>query len=297
MPNLTGNNKLDNKLDKYYKNSGYRNTNIRMGETQDNYNDLYTFALFARRENITNDDFYINTDFDPDTIGFNITTPNTPVNFSIASTSINDTITGSGAEIIRIFGLDSNWNPLEEDIILNGQTAVNTINQFIRINDMLVLRSNNAANDTKNEGYISVTDSTDTFSGGIPQTRIYCSIGLGKNKASHGIYSIRAGYSAISTNYKEDTDATTTKTVIVRNEIKFLNTPSFILTDLNFTVGGTNYILDGLLNIPEKSDIILSSIAGTNTTIGTLTIWWTGILKKNSKFQNAQRYNNSNLLY
>lgn len=55
------------------------------------------------------------------------------------SDDADDTIAGSGARIITVFGLDSDFNPIEEDIEMNGNTVTSaTSKSFIRVNSVVV---------------------------------------------------------------------------------------------------------------------------------------------------------------
>jgi len=56
----------------------------------------------------------------------------------ISSSSANDTAAGTGARTVTIYGLDGNYNQINETVSLNGQTAVNTTNSFLRVLHMLV---------------------------------------------------------------------------------------------------------------------------------------------------------------
>ena len=282
--------------------AGYRLANINLGVFEDGSSNIETHTIQSSRGNVDNSGFFVNTDFRPTgmtlPVGFDITTPSLAgVTFSLASTSASDTGGGVGGEAVQIIGLDTSWNPQIEIVTLMGTTAVNTVaTNWIRVNSIQVVQSNNAANDTFNVGYIYITDSADTFTAGVPQTRVYCAIGELRNISTHGIFSVKAGYSFISTHYKVDTDATTAKGVQNKNRLNFLNIPVFELVDLNFTGGGVNYSLEGLPNVPEKSDIIILSQAKTATTIDRLTCWWSGILKRNTEFPNAQLFNTADLL-
>ncbi len=75
-------------------------------------------------------------------------TPTTATVASIASTSVDDTAAGTGARTILIQGLDEDFLEQEEIITLNGQTIVQSVNTYIRLNRMFVLTagsSNTAA--------------------------------------------------------------------------------------------------------------------------------------------------------
>ena len=50
----------------------------------------------------------------------------------IFSSDVNDDAAGTGARTVRIFGLDENWVEQTEEIIMDGTTAVDTVNTYIR---------------------------------------------------------------------------------------------------------------------------------------------------------------------
>lgn len=58
--------------------------------------------------------------------------PATQAQRSVKSTSANDTNGGTGAQAVRIYFLDNNYVLHHEDIVMNGTTAVNTVNTNIR---------------------------------------------------------------------------------------------------------------------------------------------------------------------
>ena len=60
----------------------------------------------------------------------------------VVSDNINDTNTaGTGARIIKICGLNSNWDEDEENFVMNGITVVQGTKQFLRVNKAVVLTS------------------------------------------------------------------------------------------------------------------------------------------------------------
>ena len=97
------------------------------------------------------------------------------------TTGLNMTVTSNVADdgvIIRIIGLDVNYEIIAENVTLNSAVPPTTALQFFRINDVVTI-SNNAEND------ITVAN------GGITYAKIRG--GEGKNQAS--IYTVPAGYS------------------------------------------------------------------------------------------------------
>jgi hypothetical protein len=65
---------------------------------------------------------------------------------------------GTGARTILICGLDTNWAELEETVILNGTTSVETTNSFLRVFRSYVIT---AGSSQTNEGLISIKDNAD----------------------------------------------------------------------------------------------------------------------------------------
>lgn len=85
---------------------------------------------------------------------------------SVVSTSAADDLGSTGAEIILIIGIDSNYEPIEEYVTLNGTSAVTTTASFIGINRMYAVQFGTG---NENAGAINITGSSsgDTY-GQIP---------------------------------------------------------------------------------------------------------------------------------
>ena len=61
---------------------------------------------------------------------------------NIVSTSAQDNPAGTGATVVRIFGLNHRWDMQTENITLNGLTPVNLAKKYIRIFRMWVVSGN-----------------------------------------------------------------------------------------------------------------------------------------------------------
>lgn len=57
---------------------------------------------------------------------------------AVSSSSVADTDAGTGARTISIYGLDNDFNPLQEIVTLNGQTKVVTTGLFRRVFELIV---------------------------------------------------------------------------------------------------------------------------------------------------------------
>lgn len=91
---------------------------------------------------------------------------------SVASSSVNDSLSGNGAKAISIHYLDSNGDEYSESITLSGTTAADTLASNIRFVQSIHVTS--VESNTTAVGDITI------FRKGEP-TRIYCSIKAGGN--------------------------------------------------------------------------------------------------------------------
>lgn len=108
----------------------------------------------------------------------------------ISSSSTADTSAGTGARTVTIFGLDANYNEISETITLNGQTAVNSTNSYLRIFRMVV---NTAGSGDQNAGVIYA--GTGTVTTGVP-ANIYATIAIGDNQTLMALWTVPAGHTA-----------------------------------------------------------------------------------------------------
>jgi len=106
----------------------------------------------------------------------------------VSSTSANDTSAGTGARTVRIEGLNSLYVEISETVTLNGQTAVETANTYIAINNLIVLTVGSGG---KNAGDINV--GTGTVTAGVPAV-LWDLIGAGFNQRTTGHYTVPADY-------------------------------------------------------------------------------------------------------
>lgn len=102
--------------------------------------------------------------------------------------------TSTGVSIVHLYGLDSNMDPLEEFVIMNGLTNVPTISQFYRIFRM---HSDGAASRTvTNVGNISATAQTDGT--------VTAQVNPGNGTTGMAIYTVPRGKTAYMTSVYAD---------------------------------------------------------------------------------------------
>lgn len=116
----------------------------------------------------------------------------------VSSSSTADTSAGTGARTVQLYGLDSDYNEINEVITLNGQTAVNTTQEFLRINRM-VIRS--AGSGGTNAGVVYA--GTGTVTSGVPANK-YATVAIGDGQTLMALWTVPAGYTA----YVYQTDVT-----------------------------------------------------------------------------------------
>lgn len=78
----------------------------------------------------------------------------------IVSTDAADTLAGTGAQRIIIWGVDQDWNPVTEVVEMNGVTPVTTTSQWIGINRISIFK---AGTGLMNAGDISVKATTSGY--------------------------------------------------------------------------------------------------------------------------------------
>lgn len=105
------------------------------------------------------------------------------------------TSASTGAALIHIFGLDSNYNSLDEFVVLNGQNAVNTTGTYIRMHRAIIITAGSTG---ANEGGVYV--GTGAVAGGVP-ANVYTHIQTGKNQTLQAFFTIPAGKSGYVTRW------------------------------------------------------------------------------------------------
>lgn len=186
--------------------------------------------------------------------------PSSATVMEVSSSSANDTAAGTGARTILVAGLDANYNSQSEVITLNGQTAVNTVNSYLRISytELLTVGSNNGQVGTI---YIG----TGVVTAGVPAT-VYWRSEATYNNWSFSGFTVPAGYTAYVTSYTITSQSTTANINISLALVVFEggnNWGEFQSTARLDSGGSFDRHFDYPLAIPEKSDVELRSWATT----------------------------------
>lgn len=187
--------------------------------------------------------------------------PTAAIQMKVSSSSTNDTALGSGARTVFVYGLDANYNEITETVTLDGQTAVLTVQSFLRVNRAFVVTAGNGGTAA---GTVYVGDGIVTA--GVPAT-VYAAIKLGENQttmavwtvpAKHTFYMYRGFFSGASNNAAQ----------YVLGKFMFRSQGGVFRNAADLTVNSNaiGYDFEIPLAVQEKTDIEARAIAlsGTN---------------------------------
>lgn len=118
----------------------------------------------------------------------------------ISSSDANDDDGDAGARTVLVQGLNSDYSEIEEVVTLNGQTAVNTTKEYLRVFRMVV---QSAGSSNHNEGIIYA--GTGTVSSGVP-ANIYAEIPAEYNQTMMAVYTIPANKTGYMTMFYAQPD-------------------------------------------------------------------------------------------
>jgi len=179
---------------------------------------------------------------------------NSSLIFTLSSTVADDSITGTGARQIYVYGLDSNYDEQEEIVSLNGLTPVSLTKSFLRVNRMIVISAGSLG---KASGQILLKNSTVT----------YAKILNGNNQTLMCVYTVPRGKTAFITS----ASSTSSQGKSVKGS--FYVRPFGMVFQLKYRWYMYQNFVDLDLRIPylvpEKSDVeirALSSASGTSVT-------------------------------
>jgi len=116
--------------------------------------------------------------------------PNTAGTLDISSDNAADTVTGTGAQLVVVVGLDENWNLSKEIVALDGTTPITTIDTYIRVFRAYV---EEAGSSGVNTGII--TCQHNTLGASVAQ------IDAGEGQALMAVYTVPAGKTAYMDNW------------------------------------------------------------------------------------------------
>lgn len=182
---------------------------------------------------------------------------------TVSSSSTDDTSVGTGARTVELFGLDGDYNEISEVVTLNGQTAVNTTQSYLRINRMIV---RSAGSGGANAGIIYA--GTGTVTTGVP-ANIYATInGDGSNQTLMALWTIPAGYTGYLMQY-DVSNGTTSNTPAVCKLLLVARPYGEVFQTKDIKSLTTGMHIENTLIIPvefaEKTDIEVRAVSSSNS--------------------------------
>lgn len=111
----------------------------------------------------------------------------------ISSSDVDDTAIGTGARTVSIYGLDANYDEIDETITMNGRTEVNSVNSYLRIFRMRVMTVGTTG---WNEGTIYA--GTGAVVAGVPANK-YATIAVGHSQSLMALWTVPNAHTAYMT--------------------------------------------------------------------------------------------------
>jgi hypothetical protein len=202
--------------------------------------------------------------------------PTAAITMTVSSSSTDDAAAGTGARTVAIAGLDANYREIGETVTLNGQTAVSTIRQYIRV---FRARVTSAGSGGTNAGNIHIGAGAVTT--GVPATT-YARISAAEGQTLMALFTVPAGYTAyiqqgtISTGTEQANQYVTAR-LKVRPFGEVFQTKALVTLSNEFIP----FDFGVALAIPEKSDIEARAIS--SSTENSVAVTFSLILEDNAK--------------
>ena len=173
----------------------------------------------------------------------------------ISSGNTNDTLSGTGARTVLVQGLNADYGEIEEIVTLNGQTAVNTSKEYLRVFRMIIQTTGSGK---ENAGIIYA--GTGTVTSGVP-ANIYAEIPATYNQTMMAVYTIPANKTAYVTMFyaQPDDQASFQTQLLCGNESGIFK----IRNQLHAFQSQALFQYRPYLKIEEKQDIEIRAKTGT----------------------------------
>ena len=245
--------------------------NVRTGRIPGNS----VVLMRSYRDNINNAGFFTNSGAIP-VNSLDITIPTATTTLTLASSNANDTLAGTGARVVLIKGLDSNYDEIQETVNMNGTTITTaTSKSFLRINEMSVISVGSGG---VNVGNIFCSDNNEVYTGGTdgtgtPTLLVHSTIQATWNIANNGIFTVPRGFTFEIANYIINTDAVESRLCGLQIKQSNNGDPKRIIASQFFS-GAATYELKGFQTLPEKTDIQITTNANGNYIIDAMTVWF-----------------------
>lgn len=191
----------------------------------------------------------------------NYTFPAAAAATTISSSDVNDSSADTGARTVFIRGLNAAYQEVEETAVMNGQAGVTLANQYLRVNELIVLT---AGLSTVNEGTVYV--GTGAIVAGVPANVINVVAPL-TGESTSGFFTVPAGRRLLIEEFAITCSAAAAANSALVNlfAIPFGGARNL---KMRLVVGSGSPIMSSSWNpmvFEEKTDVIMSG----STTVGT----------------------------
>jgi lipopolysaccharide export system protein LptA len=171
---------------------------------------------------------------------------------TVSSSSADDASpSGTGAQTVQIQGLNAAYEAVTETVVLNGQTAVNTTNSYLRVNKMIVLTAGTGGTSVGN-----IYAGTGTVTAGVPAV-VVNQTGIVANETESAFYTVPEGYTAFI-NMWTMSSGNTTANAWTRFTLRIRPQGGVFGIKAQYHIGATDIyecVAAYPLPIPEKSDL------------------------------------------
>lgn len=182
--------------------------------------------------------------------------PTAPVKLTVIGTNAADSSLGTGARLVRLYGLDGNYIEIQEDIQLAGLAPVVTTQSFFRLQEVVVL---SAGSTGENIGTINVKHAAAVNGTG---GNVIGTVLPGSGRTQLGLYTVPAGKTALYLQgfFVGDKNETIGKLYIRPYGGVFMVRLQAYIQNIQF-----NMKLTIPFAVPEKSDIRITAQTTTGT--------------------------------
>lgn len=179
--------------------------------------------------------------------------------YAYPASAVTMTVSSSSANtnaVVSVVGLGAGYVEQTELVTMDGQNAVSTTKQYLRINAAYALTGTVAD---------SIYIGTGTVTGGIPDN-VYARIINGNNRTEMGVYTVPAGHTLYVTrgnvSHGSDSSAYITSRLMYRLNGLLFQTAAKVTLNNKFI----DFVFDNAIALPEKSDLETRAICSKQQT-------------------------------
>lgn len=185
--------------------------------------------------------------------------PAAALQLSVSSNNANDTAVGTGARTVFLSGLNENHNTISETVVLNGQTAVTTVNSYLHVNQCYV-----ATAGSLNSAAGTIYFGTGVVTLGVPAT-VYDVIEYDYNARVTGSYTIPAGYTGyvsqgLFSSGQSSGSGPVTGRLMTRGTDNIRRTAAIV----TINNGAADYVFEYPVVVPEKTTVEAQALGANN---------------------------------